>query len=367
MKTDIDPQRAPNWASWETWAMWIVALAIAFTGGMIANWVGTPLPWLLGALVATAIAMVFGITVRGLPLSIPQPVRMAFITVIGVAIGGTASPDMFTEIGAWWPSLLAVLVFVGGAQAMNYQIFRRIGAYDRPTAFYSAMPGGLIESVQLGEEAGGNPALLAVQHFTRITLTVIAVPLIYWAVRGEAVGSSAGVSLDQSSAPIAAPDVALLIGCAVIGGWGGRFIGLPASIVTGPVLLSVLVHAIGWTEAQPPDWMIAIAQLVVGLGLATRFQGIPGRALWQGLRMGALTVTLMLSLGAALAAGLSAAGGQPWQVLFMVYSPGGVVEMGLIALSLEVSPVLVTLHHLLRITITVMVMPFIGRAFLARY
>ena len=58
--------------------------------------------------------------------------------------------------------------------------------------------------------------------------------------------------------------------------------------------------------------------------------------------------------------------GHSWQVLFMVYSPGGVVEMGLIALSLEVSPVLVTLHHLLRITLTVMVMPYIGKAFLAR-
>lgn len=346
--------------------MWVVAFGIAFAGGALANWIGTPLPWLLGALLATAIAMAMGLKVRGLPLSIPQPVRMAFITIIGVAIGGTATPEMFEEIGDWWRSLVAVFVWVGLAQAINYQVFRRGAGYDKPTAFYCATPGGLIESVQLGEEAGGNPALLAVQHFTRITLTVIAVPLIYWAVRGEAVGSAAGVSLEISPAPITAFDILLMAGCAVLGGWGGRLIGIPASIVTGPILLSVLVHSLGWTTAQPPDWLIALAQLVVGLGLATRFQGLPKKELFQGLRMGVLTVTIMLALGAATAWVLSSMGGQPWQVLFMVFSPGGVVEMGLIALSLGVSPIMITLHHILRITATVMLVPLAGRFVLAR-
>lgn len=346
--------------------MWGVAVSIAAFGGLVATWIGTPLPWLMGALIATAIAMAFGLTVRGHALSIPQPVRMAFITIIGVAIGGTASPEMFAELGDWWRSLLAVFVWVGLAQAINYQVFRRGAGYDKPTAYYCATPGGLIESVQLGEEAGGNPALLAVQHFTRISLTVMAVPLIYWAVRGEAVGSAAGVSLEISPDPIGLFDVLLMAGCAIVGGWGGRMLGIPASIVTGPILLSVLVHSMGWTTAQPPDWLIALAQLVVGLGLATRFQGLPKKELFQGLRMGAVTVTIMLALGAATAAALSALGGHPWQVLFMVFAPGGVVEMGLIALSLEVSPIMITLHHILRITATVILVPMAGRVILSR-
>ncbi|MEO1495110.1 MAG: AbrB family transcriptional regulator [Pseudomonadota bacterium] len=43
------------------------------------------------------------------------------------------------------------------------------------------------------------------------------------------------------------------------------------------------------------------------------------------------------------------------QIVFMCYAPGGVVEMGLIALSLGVSPVLVTLHHFIRIGLTVVI------------
>ena len=344
---------------------WSAALAIAALGGYLASLIGTPLPWLLGAMMATAGAMALGVRVAGQPLDFPQSLRLAFITIIGIAIGGTAEPGMWREIPVWWPSLLAVALFVGAAQAVNYQIFRRVAGYDRPTAYYCATPGGLIESVQLGEEAGGNPALLTVQHFARITITVSLVPLIYWTLRGEAVGSAAGLSLDRGSGDIGLMDVILLGACAALGGWGGRRIGLPAAIITGPILLSVLAHSAGLTRAQPPDWMIAVAQLVIGLGLAMRFRGMARPLLIQGIALGFVTVVVMLSIGASIAGALALAGAHPFQILFMCFAPGGVVEMGLIALSLEVSPVMVTLHHILRILCTVVGVPLAGRWVLA--
>ena len=60
-----------------------------------------------------------------------------------------------------------------------------------------------------------------------------------------------------------------------------------------------------------------------------------------------------------------AAGDHSFQILLMCYAPGGVVEMGLIALSLGVSPIMVTLHHVVRIGFTVIAIPLIGRRFLA--
>ena len=343
--------------------VWAVALAIGAAGGAVCRWIGTPLPWLLGGMLATALAMGAGLRIAGRPLTFPQGPRMAFITIIGLAIGGSAEPGMWGQVTDWWRSLLAVGVFVAVAQVLNYQLFRRVAGYDRPTAFYCANPGGLIESLQLGEEAGGNVALLTVQHFSRIALTVTLVPLIYWALRGEAVGSAAGVVLGNEAAPIGLWDIALLAACAVLGGWGGRRIGLPASVITGPVILSTLVHGAGLTQAVPPGWLISIAQLVIGVGLALRFGGMTRRLLAQGIGLGAISVGLMLSVGAALAWALSLTGEHPFQVLLMCYAPGGVVEMGLIALSLGVSPIMVTLHHIVRILFTVIVVPMIGRRF----
>lgn len=342
------------------WAVWAGAIGIGTVGGAVAWIIGTPLPWLLGAMVGTALALAAGIEIAGRPLAFPQGPRMAFITVIGVAIGGTAKPEMWAEVEGWWPSLVMVLVFVGLAQCVNYQIFRRIAGYDRPTAYYCATPGGLIESVQLGEEAGGNAALLTVQHFSRIAITVSLVPMIYWAMRGEAVGSAAGVSMENGTT-IGPLDVVILLACAVLGGWGGRRIGLPAAIITGPIVLSALAHATGLTAAQIPDWLIAVAQLIVGIGLAMRFRGMTKPLLVQGIGLGFLTVSVMLGIGASLAIALDLSGDHAFQVLLMCYAPGGVVEMGLIALSLGVSPMMVTLHHIIRIGFTVTVVPLVGR------
>ena len=341
--------------------VWTVALAIGAAGGVICHWVGTPLPWLLGGMLATAVALGAGLRVAGRPLGFPEWPRMAFIAIIGLAIGGSAEPGMWGQVADWWRSLLAVGAFVGLAQVVNSQLFRRLAGYDRATAYYCANPGGLIESLQLGEEAGGNVALLTLQHFARIALTVTAVPIIYWIMRGEAVGSAAGVVLGDADAPVGVADVLLLAACALVGGWGGRRIGLPAAIITGPVILSTLVHASGLTEATPPGWLISLAQLVVGIGLAMRFRGISGGMLARGLGLGALSVGLMLVLGSGLAWALSLTGEHPFQVLLMCYAPGGVVEMGLIALSLGVSPVMVTLHHVVRIAFTVIAVPLVGR------
>jgi len=186
------------------------------------------------------------------------------------------------------------------------------------------------------------------------------VPLIYWAMRGEAVGSAAGASMDLG-AEVAPLDVAILGLCALLGGWGGRKIGFPAAIITGPIILSALAHGTGLTDAQPPDWLISVAQLVVGLGLAMRFRGMSRSLLAQGIGFGALTVVVMLGIGAALATFLDAVGDRSFQTLLMCYAPGGVVETGLIALSLGVSPMMVTLHHIVRIGFTVIVVPLVAR------
>lgn len=342
-------------------ATWIAALAVAGAGGWVATQIGTPLPWLLGAMVATALALALDLRPAGEALSFPQLPRLAFITIIGAAIGGTAKPDVLGQFAAWWPSLVAVALFVGLAQAANYQIFRRLAGYDPATAYYCSCPGGLIESVQLGEEAGGNPALLTVQHFARIALTVTLVPVVYWLLRGEAVGSAAGVSMTVSKAPITVQDVAIIGTCCLVGAWGGRRIGFPAAIITGPIILSAIAHATGLVEAQPPDWLIGLAQLVIGLGLAMRFKGLTRRLLVTGIGLGLLSVAVMLAIGAAIAEALAVAGVNSFQVLLMCYAPGGVVEMGLIALSLGVSPMAVTLHHIVRIGFTVMAVPAAGR------
>jgi membrane AbrB-like protein len=274
------------------------------------------------------------------------------VPVIGVLIGGAFTPDALAQIPGWWPGLVGVAVFAPLAQGAAWAALRRGLKFDPATAWFGAMPGGLIEAVEMGGANGADLRALTVIQFGRIALVVTLVPLLFWWMQGEAVGSAAGVAI-APPAPLGPVDAALLIGAGWIGYAIGRRLRLPAGQITGPLLLSAALHGAGWTAASPPAALVALAQLVIGTGLGCRFAGLAPGLLARGMAGAAAAVAAMLGVGAALAAILAAVGHAPFPVAALALAPGGVVEMGLIALSLEASPIFVTAHHLARILLTV--------------
>ncbi len=112
---------------------------------------------------------------------------------------------------------------------------------------------------------------------------------------------------------------------------------------------------------MPPQWLIQLTQLVVGASLGCRFAGMPRGALPRALRLAALSVAATLALGFVFAAGLHGFVGQRVSTVLLAFAPGGVAEMSLVALSLHVSVVFVTAHHVARIVLSVAVAGYAGR------
>jgi membrane AbrB-like protein len=332
---------------------WAAALAVGAAGGAVAQAVGAPLPWLLGALVATGAAAAGGVRPLGAEIAFPEALRVAFVPVIGVLIGASFSPDVLAAIPGWWPGLLAAVLFVPAAHALGYLIYRRTGGHDRATALFAAMPGGLLEAIEMAGRGGADLAAVMTLQFARIAMVVTALPLLFMAAAGRPLGSAAGQAV--AAAPLGPADAALLVAAGAAGLWGARRLRLPAAQILGPILASAAVHGAGLTHAAPPGWLVAVAQLVIGTGLGVRFRGMTGPTLRRLFAQAAVAVAAMLALGAAMAAGLAAAGVAPFAVGMLALAPGGVVEMGLIALSLEASPIYVTACHLVRIVAAVAV------------
>lgn len=326
-------------------------LAIGLAGALLARAMGVPMPFLVGAL--AAVGLHAGLrTARGrAEAQFPKPLRRLFVGLIGAMIGASFTRDLLAALPSIWPSLLAMTAFVGAALGLGYAMFRVIGRYDRITAFYAAMPGGLIEAVALGEEAGADVKILALQHFARVVLVVVAVPMLYLAWTGEAVGSAGGQSFE--AAPWGWTDVGSVFGLAFAGMWLGPYLRLPAAHMVGPLVLSAVLHGAGLLHLSAPFWLLALAQLVVGTGLGTSFAGARGRDLVRVFTMAALYVAVVLGLAFAVAAQLGGVLPFEFDTLFVSFAPGGVTEMGLVALSLGISPVIVTVHHVFRIALTV--------------
>lgn len=330
---------------------WTASLALGAAGAGAAMLLGLPLPFMLGPLFAVGAAVVAGMRIVGEPLAFPAPLRLVFVPVIGVLIGAAFTPEALAAIPSWWPTLASVILFVPLAHGLGFLVLRRLGGYDLPTACFAATPGGLIESIEMGSRYGADMRALTTIQFARIALVVTAAPVAFSLAEGRAVGSAAGMEFARGA--LSPGEAALLIGCGAVGFFAGRAIRLPAGQITGPLLLSAAAHGLGWTDAAPPLWLVSLAQIVIGTTLGLRFVGLRGRELLRHMGFAALNVALALGLGLVFGVAAQAAGGGSAPLMLLSLAPGGVVEMGLIALSLQASPIFVTAHHIARILLTV--------------
>jgi uncharacterized protein len=339
----------------------VATLLLGLVGGVAGKLLGLPLGYLLGSLLAVASWAIAGKRVLSQAIHMPQPLRMCFIPIVGVGIGGAFTSSIFHDAVGWWPSILALLIFVPLAHFTGYKIYRA-GGLTPTTAYFGAVPGGLIESVTMGEEAGADVALLVLIQFLRLILTIVIVPVVFLILTGHSVGSSAGVVMVGGANPLEPLDVLVL----VTAGFGGYFAGsalrFPAAIMTGPLAASAIAHLTGFTDAVPPAWMISMTQVVVGTGLGARFAGMASNTLRRGFGLAVLSTAASLTIAFGCAELLHEVMDMPISAIFLAFAPGGITEMSLIALSLHVSVVFVTLHHVVRIVVSISVARFfVGR------
>jgi membrane AbrB-like protein len=256
--------------------------------------------------------------------------------------------------------LLALCLYVPIAHGMGYAIYRW-GGIGKREALFGAVPGGLIESTALAEAAGADVREVTVLQFLRLILAILTVPMIFWAMTGQAVGSASGVRLAGQDVALGLFDVAVLVAAGVIGALGAKMLRLPGWIVMGPLVASAAVHGLGWVTAGPPGWMVSATQVVLGTGLGARFGGVRGAVLLRAGRVALANGAAALLLALAFAEALHWAVGEPISAVFLAFAPGGLAEMSLIALSLNISVIYVTAHHALRIVLAVAMAQIAGR------
>lgn len=350
----------------KTLAGWGLSLILAYLGAKVFQAVSLPLPWMLGPLFVFAVLAFFRVEPLGLKPGLPATWRLIFIPVVGVMIGASVTTEIFAEVARWWPSLLLVLPYMIVVQLLNAQILRRAGGYDATTAFFAASPRGIVEAVVIGEANGGNGPLMAIQHFARVTLAVSAIPLLLSLELGIPVGSSAGVTGASQTGTLAPIDAVLLLLAGALGAFVALRLRIPAGTMVGPILLSGALHAVGVTDAQIPEALLQFAQMVIGISLGTRFAGPSRRQLLCSLGLSVVTLSCTLMFAFLLALMISSFGYADTRVAFIAFAPGGLVEMGLIAISLDADPVFVATHHVLRIALAVTAAPLLFRLLFKR-
>ncbi|HUT50169.1 MAG TPA: AbrB family transcriptional regulator [Alphaproteobacteria bacterium] len=331
-----------------------LALVIGTVGGAAANWVGLPLAWMIGAMVFTTIA-----SIVGAPVAMAPTARSMMVTVLGVMLGSAFAPGMAGRILDWWPTIAILTIYCATITGVLMVYFHKVAGHSWTTSYFAGAPGGLNEMIIVGGEMGGDVRTIALVHGARVLLVVLVVPFGFMLI-GDYDQAARPPSGDAFTS-LGARDIALLTACGVIGALGGRAIRLPAAFVTGPMILSAVVHLTGLTSSRPPTELIAAAQVVMGTAVGCRFAGVPLRIIGRTLAEAAGSTTIMLGLTLLFALLLQPLAETSFQAIVLSFAPGGLAEMSLIALALGIDAAFVSTHHIIRIIIVVIAAPIIFR------
>ena len=330
-------------------------LVIGTAGGAVFAWLNLPLAWMLGAMVATTVG-----SLGGAKLYVPGPMRSIMIAIIGVLLGASFTPEVVDKTREWPLTIACLALYLGVVVAILFVYFHRVVGLDAPTAYFSAVPGGLSEMVITGAAMGADDRTIALVHTARVLLVVLAIPFWYRFMTGVTATPS---SMGPSIGAVGLVDLAVLGTCAVAGVWVGRLMRMPAYGLSGPLLASAVVHATGVSSSAPPWEVVAVAQVVVGSAIGARFTGVPIRRV-LGLTAAALVSTIvLLAATVVFALVLAPATGIDWRSIVLAYAPGGLAEMSLIALSLGIETAFVATHHVVRIGLIVVGAPLVFARF----
>ncbi len=332
----------------------LLALAIGICGGLLFLWLRLPLPWMLGSMCAC-----LGAALLRLPIASPGRLRSPMVVVLGVLLGSAFTWEVMERATGWWLSLLMLIPYSVIIGLIGIPYLMRFAGCDRTTAYFAAMPAGLQEMVIVGRAMGGDDRQIALIHGARILLVVLSLPLLFQWLADVELGTGPGAGTPLTA--VAPLELLILVACGVLGWQLGIRLRLPAALLFGPMIVSAIAHLTGISAAKPPDEIVALAQLVTGTWVGCRFVGVPLHTVATTVLNALGLVIIMLGVTAVMALVLAPLLDISFAAVVLAYAPGGVVEMGLVALALGLEVVFVATHHIARIIIVMAGAPLLFR------
>lgn len=330
----------------------LLAFVVAGAGVAVFSALALPLPWLLGPIAACLLAALLRV-----PMGAIKPLNDGMRTILGVAVGATLTPAVLATFPAMWPTLLCVPVMVVVIGIAGVPYFTRIWGYDRATAYYSTMPGGLQDMLIFGEEAGGNPRTLSLIHATRVLVIVVALPFLLQGIWDADLSNPPG----RPAATVPWPQMALMVVCAILGWQCAKRIGMFGASILGPLIATGAVAMAGILQNRPPVEAIWAAQFFIGMSIGSKYAGITMAEVRRDLTAGLGFCVILIVLTLIFVEAILLLDLAPGMETLLAFAPGGQAELTVLALIVGADMAFVVAHHMLRIFVVILGAPLVAR------
>ncbi|QNP50088.1 AbrB family transcriptional regulator [Diaphorobacter aerolatus] len=323
----------------------------------------TPLPWMIGPLLVTALLSMMGAATRS-----ATACRNAGQWTIATALGLYFTPEVARLVsGLWWAIALAIvwaLLLGWGFGAWLYRMtaprMPLLAARPaRATCYFAGAIGGASEMTLLAEREGARTDLVAAAHSLRLLIVTITIPFaLQWS------GLQGIDHLPPATRVVDATGLIILMTATGAGALVMRRLGRANPWFLGALLVTLLITVTGHTLSAIPQIMVNAAQLFIGVSLGVRFSREFLRTAPRWMGMVAVGTFALMALCALFAVGLSWLTGQHWVTLVLSTSPGGIAEMAITAKVLQLGVPVVTAFQVCRlIAVLLLVAPLYRRLY----
>ena len=311
-----------------------------------------PLPFMFGPMAFCLIAALLQRPLKGF-----GQISVAARTVLGVAVGASFTPEVLHRIPDMLGSVLLIPVYIFAIGVIGVPFFHRCCGFDKVTAYYAAMPGGLQDMVIFGTEAGGDGRALSLIHATRVLLIVTLAPIILTA--GFDASLDAPIGKPANTIPI--PQLVLMV-IAALAGWKiAERLKLFGASILGPMILTTILTLSGLIENRPPAEAIIAAQLLIGTGIGVGYVGVTFSELRRVVFAGVVFVVILAILALIFTEIVVLTGRAAALEGFLAFAPGGQAEMTVLAIVVGADLGFVIVHHLTRIFLVITCAPLMMR------
>jgi uncharacterized protein len=329
------------------------ALAVALPAGALFDWLDTPIPWMVGPMVAVATINLMGIRVHSIPYG-----RQLGQVILGSAVSLYFTPPVVAALGANTGAIILATVAAFVIGGLGAATLSKASGVDGKSAFFSSIPGGSMAMANLAQKYGAQVPPVAVTHSLRVCLVVIVVPFSL---------TYGGIPLDVSpyipKLPFNLPVLIIWLAAGFAIGEISERLRLHNGYMMMPIFMGAGLTIAGIELSSVPGWMTDFAQLMFGLILGERYE----RAFFVKHKMfipfAMINAVFILVASIAVALCLVWAFDLPIATMIIATAPGGLAEMAITAQALQVGVPMVIAFHLFRIVIVNMGTQFIYNAF----
>lgn len=329
-------------------------MAVGGCGGGALAWLHGPAPWLLGSMLAVA-----AVAFAGVPVALPPQARNIIMPIVGVSLGSGVTPESVAGMMKWPVSLGSLLVAVVLSIAASTAFLVRVAKWDRATAFFASVPGGLSQLLLHATHTRANMGLVVMTHLFRLLVLMAILPLLVTFVpHAPANGAAAGAHAPTSYMAGAAEIVA-----AIVLGYALALARLPAGMLIGGMIAAAAMHLGGFAEGQLPLYMLAPCHVALGAFVGQRFRIADVKLLRRTVVPFAGSFVISLAVMWFVASNVAFWTQLSFTLVFTAFAPGALEVMTVLALALGVDPAFVAVHHLVRFLGVTLILSFADRLY----